>query len=112
LGLFFLPILQVILDSLFVEIGGLPLFDHQRARGTFSDTSPEPVTVDVFHQACFSIDQLKRSFRARGDAFSTTIALAFIDSDDISDSHLSSGFSDANFFRDNPKIRDREGKLP
>ena len=69
----------------FVIFRSFPLFKRNRACGTFGQTVAETVTEILPDQFCFSIYQINGTLMAGSCAQAASIALLFIDLDDLPD---------------------------
>ncbi len=70
--------------GLFIVRLGLPLDDADRPLRAGPDTGAKPVAEEVTHEPCLPVDDLKRSFRAVGDAETAPGAFLLVDIDDLS----------------------------
>jgi hypothetical protein len=86
---FGLPHLQkMFMDGRLVEILGFPLLDDNGLLGTFTQASPEAVTIPAINEACLSFDDLKGPFGTLGDTEATAITSLFIDFNDFPYGHF------------------------
>jgi len=77
-----------VLDDLFHDLsfivgGGFFIDDGNGSLGTAAQTSPQAIAHDLGSQPGFSFDNLQGAFRATRDAIAASVALGFIDLDDV-----------------------------
>jgi len=81
------------LHSLLVERVRLPLYDAQGALGAISQAGSQAVAETVLDHLCLSASDLYRSLGAGQYALAASIALRFVDLDDLPDGHANTSLT-------------------
>jgi hypothetical protein len=88
LGLVLLLPGKMFFGRFLVELGSFPLLDSNGILRAVPQTRPETVTVDLAYQLRLAVNYLDGAFGTGSDALTASIALVFVNYDDISQNHV------------------------